>query len=326
MRRLSEKQGSSDPDLLLGLDAPDDAAVYRLSDDLALVQTVDFFTPVVDDAYDWGAIAVANALSDIYAMGGKPLLGLNLVGWPQKLDLDILASVLEGGADKAQEGHTAVIGGHTIDDPEPKFGMAVTGTVHPDKMVRNSTARPGMSIVLTKPLGAGIVSTALKRGQAPEAVVATATQIMSALNDTGAAAMIEVGAGAATDVTGFGLIGHLRGMAAASGVSAEIWADEVPVQEGVVDLAAKDLVPGGTRRNQDYFGEFVEFHSSVDPVRQTVLFDAQTSGGLLIAVDQQNEAALVDALQRHSAISRSVIGRFVSGAGGTIKVVPGRSG
>lgn len=321
---MSERHGSSDPNLLLGLDAPDDAAVYRMSDDLALVQTVDFFTPVVDDPYDWGGIAVANALSDIYAMGGIPLLGLNLVGWPQALDLDILASVLEGGADKAREARTAVIGGHTIDDPEPKFGMAVTGTVRPDKMVKNSTAKPGTSIVLTKPLGAGIVSTALKRGQADEKVVAHATRIMTILNDGAAAAMDQVGAGAATDVTGFGLIGHLQGMASASGVSAEIWADRVPVQEGVAELAGKGLVPGGTRRNEDYFGEFTEVDPAVDPVTQTILFDAQTSGGLLIAIDEEKERALLEALERQSTPSRAVIGRFSSGPAGAITVLPGR--
>lgn len=313
-----------DPNLLLGLDAPDDAAVYRISDDLALVQTVDFFTPVVDDPYQWGAIAVANALSDIYAMGGRPLIGLNLVGWPQALDLDILASVLEGGADKAQEGGTSVIGGHTIDDPEPKFGMAVTGAVHPGEIVRNSTAADGMSIVLTKPLGAGIVSTALKREQVSEAVVARATEVMATLNDKAAAAMGEVGAGAATDVTGFGLLGHLRSMTAASGVCAEIWADQVPVQEGVAELAAKGLVPGGTRRNEDYFSEFVEFDSSVDPVMQAILFDAQTSGGLLIAVSEEKEQAMLDALARHSTLSRALIGRFYGDSEATIRVIAGR--
>lgn len=325
MRRLSERQGSIDPNLLLGLDAPDDAAVYRVSDDLALVQTVDFFTPVVDDPYDWGAIAVANALSDIYAMGGRPLLGLNLVGWPQSLDLGILASVLEGGADKAQEGGTAIIGGHTIDDPEPKFGMAVTGTVHPQKIMKKSTASPGMSIVLSKPLGAGIVSTALKRGQADPQIVSRATGIMTTLNDGAAAAMEEVGAGAATDVTGFGLLGHLHGMTSTSGLSAEIWADEVPVQEGVFELAAKDLVPGGTRRNEDHFGAFVEADPAVDRIMQTILFDAQTSGGLLIAVEQEKEEALLAALERHSTPARSVIGRFFSGSPGKIKVLAGRS-
>lgn len=318
---MSERQKGTDPNLLLGLDAPDDAAVYRISDDLALVQTVDFFTPVVDDPYDWGAVAVANALSDIYAMGGTPLLGLNLVGWPQALDLGILASVLEGGADKAREGNTAIIGGHTIDDPEPKFGMAVTGTVSPGKIVRNSSAAPGMSIVLTKPLGAGIISTALKRGQADPEVVATATEIMATLNDTAAQAMMEAGAAAATDVTGFGLIGHLQGMAAASRVSAEIWAEEVPVQQGVSALAAKGLVPGGTRRNEDYFGEFVEFDSSVEDDMRTILFDAQTSGGLLIAIDPEKEHALLHALQRHSTLSRAVIGRFRDDSKGKITVL-----
>jgi len=304
----------------LGLESPDDAAVYRISEDKALVQTVDFFTPVVDDAYQWGAIAVANALSDIYAMGGTPLMGLNLVGWPKELDMSVLAEVLEGGADKAQEAGAAVVGGHTVDDPEPKFGMAVTGIVHPDKIVRQSTARAGMSIVLTKPLGMGIISTAVKREQAPKGLESLAAGLMSTLNRGAAEAMQEVGVGAATDVTGFGLMGHLNAMARSSGVGAEIWPEEVPIVDGVEALAERDLVPGGTRRNEDYYGQYVDLADSLRPALKDILFDAQTSGGLLIAVDEAKQDKLIAALKRNGTPAHAVIGRIVAGEPGRIKI------
>jgi selenide,water dikinase len=326
VRRLAKKNGSLDPNVLLGLESPDDAGVYRIDERTVLVQTVDFFTPIVDDAYSWGAIAVANAMSDIYAMGGKPLLGLNLVGWPKELDLDLLGSVLEGGADKAAEAGAVIIGGHTVDDPEPKFGMAVTGTVDPEKMTRLSNARPGMAVVLTKPLGMGIISTALKRGQAGPELVTEATRIMSELNAGAAQAMLEVGARAATDVTGFGLIGHLQGMAAASECSVELWSGRVPVIEGVRGLAERQLVPGGSRNNQRYFGGYVEFDSQVEELTRTVLFDAQTSGGLLIAVPEDRLADLVEALTVKGTPVQAVVGRFGEGAAGRMKVTVGGPG
>ena len=198
------------------------------------------------DPYVWGAIAAANAFSDVYAMGGRPLLSLNLVGWPEDLDFELLARVLEGGADKATEAGASVVGGHTVEDREPKYGMAVTGVVHPDRLVRSSSAAPGMSLLLTKPLSMGIVSTALKREAAPEALVAEATAVMATLNAGAAEAMLEVGAPAATDVTGFGLLGHLHGLGRLSGVSAEVWAGAVPVLDGVAALAEAGMVPGGT--------------------------------------------------------------------------------
>ena len=315
-------RGKADPNLLLGLDVPDDAAVYRIDDDRALVQTVDFFTPVVDDAYEWGAIAVANALSDLYAMGATPLLGLNLVGWPKELDLDLLAQVLEGGADKADEAGCLVVGGHTVDDPEPKFGMAVTGTVHPDKVLKLSGARSGMSLLLTKPLGMGIVATACKAGKIDGGLLAEATRLMTILNAPAARAMSEVGADAATDVTGFGLIGHLRGMAAASGVSVELWSDCVPVLDGVRELAEQRLVPGGTRRNESHFGAFVEFDPEVDPLTRIILFDAQTSGGLLIAVSSERRGDMLLALRDCGTPVAAEIGRFGDGEAGTLRVRP----
>lgn len=320
MRRLSNRERKVDPNLLLGLDAPDDAGVYRISDDMALVQTVDFFTPVVDDPYEWGSIAVANALSDIYAMGAKPLTGLNLVGWPKDLDMELLAQVLEGGADKAAEAGCAVIGGHTVDDPEPKFGMAVTGIVHPDRVVALSGAGPGMSVVMTKPLGMGIVATACKAGRVDKALLMRATSLMATLNAAAAEAMIEVGAAAATDITGFGLMGHLHGLLKASGCSANLVADSIPILDGVPGLAKQGLVPGGTERNQTYFEPFVDFDSDIDPMVRISLFDAQTSGGLLIVVERSKQDALVKALKRRGAPVAAVIGRTGRDPAGTIKV------
>jgi selenide,water dikinase len=305
------------------LDAPDDAAVYRITPELALLLTVDFFTPIVDDPYMWGAIAAANAFSDVYAMGGRPLLALNLVGWPQELDAELLAKVLEGGADKAAEAGASVVGGHTVDDQEPKYGMAVTGVAHPDRIIRSSSARAGMSLVLTKPLSMGVVSTAVKRGAAPAELVEEATGIMATLNAGAAEALLEVGAPAATDVTGFGLLGHLHSLLRLSGVSAEVWAGAVPLLDGVAELAAQGLVPGGTRRNAAYYSSFVDFDRQITETERTLLFDAQTSGGLLIAVDREAEAALVEALRRRGTPAAAVIGRTEAGEAGRIVVRPG---
>jgi len=298
--------------------------VYRITPDLALVQTVDFFTPIVDDPYAWGAIAAANSMSDVYAMGAQPLLALNLVGWPRELDADLLARVMQGGADKATEGGVLIIGGHTVDDPEPKYGMAVTGTVRPEQVVRTTGARPGMQLVLTKPLSMGVISTALKRGAASLALIEQATAIMATLNKSAAEAMVEIGAGAATDVTGFGLLGHLhnmlRGESGSTGVGAEIWIERVPILDGVGELIAQGFVPGGTRRNEAGFSSWVDFHPDVDAAMRTVLFDAQTSGGLLIAVEEERVAALVGALEKYGAPERAVIGRFTDTRPGRVEV------
>ena len=320
---MHERPGRKvDPNLLLGLDTPDDAAVYRLDEETALVQTVDFFTPVVDDPYDWGAIAVANALSDIYAMGARPITGLNLVAWPKELDMDLLARVLEGGADKADEASTAVVGGHSIDDQEPKYGMAVTGLAHPARIMRVASAQPEMSLVLTKPLGMGIISTAIKRGEASPATAAAATRLMSTLNAAAAEAMVAAGAGACTDVTGFGLIGHLHNMAGSSGVSVEIIASRVPLVEGVLGLAEKGLVPGGTRRNESHYGQWTVFEDGVAEPLRLALFDAQTSGGLLIAISPENQPRLMDELAARS-VEGTLIGSFSDGEAGRISVKAG---
>ncbi|HEU4480705.1 MAG TPA: selenide, water dikinase SelD, partial [Actinomycetota bacterium] len=235
----------TDPAVLVGLDAPDDAAVYRLTDEVALVQTVDFFTPIVDDARTWGRIAAANALSDVYAMGGRPISALNLVGWPRALDFEILGAVLEGGEEVCRAAGVAIVGGHSVDDPEPKYGLSVTGTVHPDRIVRKTGARAGDALVLTKALGTGLVSSGIKEGRAREDAVAAAVTSMTTLNADAAEAMVTAGAHAATDVTGFGLIGHLLGLLG-EGLDAVLDAGAIPVLPQAEELARAGVVPGGT--------------------------------------------------------------------------------
>ena len=308
------------PALLVGLETGDDAAVYRLRPDLALVITTDFFTPIVDDAFVFGGIAAANALSDVYAMGGTPLLAINLVAFPSKeLPLTILSDILRGGMEKAHEAGIDIVGGHSIDDPEPKYGLAVIGTVHPDRVVRNSTARAGDQLLLTKPIGTGIISTAIKHGVAPMAAEAAAIASMLQLNQAAAAAMVAVGVSAATDVTGFGLLGHLRTMARASGVSASVQAAAVPVLPGAEALADAGEVPGGTRSNERSLRTSVQWSDAVLPARRILLCDAQTSGGLLIAVPQSARPRLeADLAARGVAAYR--IGGLDDGPAGTIVV------
>jgi selenide,water dikinase len=270
--------------------------VYALPGGLGLIQTVDFFTPIVDDPYDWGRIGAANAFSDVYAMGGRPVTALNLVAWPvQELSLDLLAQVLEGGAAVAREAGVSIVGGHSIHDPEPKYGMAVTGFVPTDQIVRNSTMRPGDRLVLTKPLGLGIITTAVKRGKATPEQLATAVEVMTTLNRVASEAMVEVGVSAATDVTGFGLLGHLHVALRGSEASATVDAAAVPLLPGTLELAAHGVVPGGTRSNHDFVGPWTEW-GVLPESEQLVLADAQTSGGLLIAVPERRAEALSGAL------------------------------
>ena len=304
---------SDDPAILVGLSSPDDAGIYRVAPDLAIVQTVDFFTPIVDDPYAWGAIAAANALSDIYAMGAKPATALNLVGWPRTLDFEILGRVLEGGSEKCSEAGATVIGGHSVDDPEPKFGLAATGLVHPERVVRTSGAAPGCDLVLTKPLGMGVISSALKEGAAPPALVEEAVEIMAALNAGASEAMLEVGVEAATDVTGFGLMGHLREMLGGH-LDATVRWDDVPLLEEAVGLAAQGIPPGGSKRNLESVQPFVD-SGGLDDASRAVLFDAQTSGGLLIAVSPARTSALLDALRTRGVDRARVIGNVEEGAG-----------
>ena len=305
-----------DPAVLVGHATSDDAAVYRLNDEQALVATVDYFTPIVDDPYDFGRIAAANALSDIYAMGATPLFALAITGFPRdQLGAGVLEHILRGGAEKAAEAGIAVVGGHSIDDAEPKYGLAVTGIVHPDRIVRNVGARVGDRLFLTKPLGAGIVSTAVKRGLAGETMVARAVEVMATLNRAAAEAMMAVGPNAGTDVTGFGLLGHLSEMTAGSGVAARLRASAIPVQPGVYELARQDVVPGGTKRNHAGLDGIVRWAPEIDLAMQMVIADAQTSGGLLIAVAAERAEALREALARAGAPAAAEIGEIVEGDG-----------
>jgi selenide,water dikinase len=272
--------------LMVGAETADDAAVVRLTDELAVVSTADFFTPIVDDPYDFGRIAAANALSDVYAMGARPVVALNLVAWSlEELGSELLAEVLRGGADIAREAGVAVGGGHSIDDREPKYGLAVTGVVHPDRVMTNDGARAGDELYLTKPVGGGVASTALKRGVAPEELSRAAVETMCTLNRDASEAALAAGADALTDVTGFGLLGHVRELASASGLSAEIDADAVPALPGVLDLLSGPEPPiaGGSRRNRAWIEETTTFAAEVSEERRWLLCDAMTSGGLLVA-------------------------------------------
>ena len=310
-----------DPNLLVGVDTADDAAVYKLNDRTALVQTVDFFPPVVDDPYSFGAIAAANAFSDVYAMGGRPLLALNIVGFPVDLPKEILGRVLQGGGAKAQEAGVLVIGGHTVDDAEPKYGMAVTGTVEPGKQITNAGAMPGDVLVVTKPIGTGIITTAGKREQVSADVLDNAVAVMSALNRAASEAMVEVGVHACVDVTGFGLIGHLLGMLNASNASAEVSFENVPLLEGAERLAADGLAPGGTQRNRNAAENSVEWATGLQEHEKLLMCDAQTSGGLLIAVPEDRKDALLVELHGRGVSSAAIVGHITNEASKTIRVV-----
>jgi selenide,water dikinase len=285
------------PELLVGSATADDAAVWRMSDELALVQTVDFFTPVVDDAYDFGRIAAANALSDVYAMGGHPLTALNLVAWPlERLGTDALADVLRGGLDVVRAAGAELVGGHSIDDPEPKYGLAVTGAVHPDRVLTNAGGRAGDALVLTKPLGGGAVATARKRGAAGDDLLARAVEVMASLNADAAVAAVAAGASAATDVTGFGLLGHGLEMARASGARFTFEASALPVLDGALDLAAAGVETGGAAHNRRFVADVLTLADGIPPEVITIAHDPQTSGGLLAAIPPERIRAVKDAL------------------------------
>ena len=306
-----------DPRVLVGTE--DDAGVYKITEDIALVQTVDFFTPIVDDPYDFGAIAAANALSDIYAMGAKPLTALNLVAFPKDGPLEVLGEIMRGGAEKAQEAGVSIIGGHSIDDKEPKYGLAVTGVVHPGKIALKAGARPGDALVLTKPLGTGIISSAIKTGRAPIETIAAATRNMKMLNKSASDAMVEVGVTGATDITGFGLLGHLHEMLHRSCASGRIRLSMVPVIPGVRELA-KLGVPAGSRANLMYVRDKMSWAEGITEEEQLILADAQTSGGLLIAVAPEKLDALIAGLAARGVGTRATIGEVVPGEGGRISV------
>jgi selenide,water dikinase len=310
-------------DLLVGMETSDDAAVYRLRDDLAVVLTTDFFTPIVDDAYDWGRIAATNALSDVYAMGATPLLALNLVGWPtDDLPLELLARVLAGGAEVVRAAGAVLAGGHTITDREPKYGLAVLGVVDPEQVLTNRAAQPGDVLVLTKPIGTGVVASALKRELAPGRLVSEAVTLMTTSNAAArdAAQAVRPAVHAATDVTGFGLTGHLRELVVASGLLAHVDARAVPVLDGVRALLADGMVPGGTRRNHMWVSEVTDWGRLAEG-EQLLLADAQTSGGLLLAVAPDAVDALVTELEARGAPVAAVIGHLSDEAPGRIVVV-----
>ena len=306
---LRELPPIEDPNVLVGTSSADDAGVYRLSDELALVQTVDFFTPIVDDPRTFGRIAAANALSDVYAMGGRPVSALAIAAFPDDLDRKILGDILGGGSEKAREAGISIIGGHTVKDKEPKYGLSVTGVVHPEKIFRNDGGRAGDALVLTKPLGTGILSTARRSDVIGDDELAEAIAVMEMLNRVASEAMIACGARAATDITGFGFLGHLREMAGTS-LGAEIVANDIPLLHNARDLAARGCVPGGSRTNlRNALREGVRFAGSVDESLQLVLADAQTSGGLLIAIEPAKAATLLESLRAHS-IGAALVGHL----------------
>ncbi len=312
----------SDPKLLVGTVTGDDAGVYRLANNTALVLTVDFFPPIVDDPFSFGAIAVANSLSDIYAMGGKPLLGLNIVGFPVELPKEILGEILKGGYAKAQEAGCLIIGGHTVDDREPKYGLAAVGLVEPGKEITNAGAKPGDKLVLTKPLGTGIITTAGKQEGVEAEVLDRTISIMSTLNRAASEAMIKVGVNAATDVTGFGLIGHLNPMMRASGSGARLELSHIPVIPGTWDLIAKGTVPGGTLRNRESADRYVQWHEDISKEARLLLCDAQTSGGLLISVLPEKTSQLLQELAVTGVTTQAVIGEVVAQQEPVIEVMP----
>ena len=308
------------PNLLVGNDTGDDAAVYRLDNNTAIVVTVDFFTPITDDPYEFGSVAAANSLSDVYAMGGKPLVALNVVGFPAELAVEMLGDVLRGGYDKATEAGCLIVGGHTVDDAEPKYGLSVVGLVEPGREVSNANAQPGDVLVLTKPIGTGIITTGCKQGITPDAILKNAVDVMATLNKGAAEAMMRTGINSCTDITGFGLMGHLRGMARGSNVGAVIDASAVPVLPGVWDLLEKNVVPGGTFRNMNGVDDSVDWEEGISDQQRLLLCDAQTSGGLLIAVTRGKVDQLISELETSGVETKPLVGEITAENAGRIRV------
>ena len=309
-----------DSNVMVGTETSDDATVYKLTDNLALVQTLDFFTPIVDDPYDFGAIAAANALSDIYAMGAKPIFALNIVGFPEDtLPLEILEKILKGAHDKASEAGIPVLGGHTIEDPEPKYGMVVSGIIHPDKIIKNAGAKPGDVLILTKPLGTGILSTAIKRGLVEDDLKKEVTIIMSKLNKVASEIMLKYNVSACTDVTGFGLLGHLREVTLASKCNADVFFDRIPFIREVKAFATAGIIPGGTYNNLDYVKDDVDYGIRTK-TEQLLLNDAQTSGGLLISLPENDGKQYLEELKQVGIDNATIIGAFTAKGKGKITI------
>lgn len=305
--------------MLAGLEAAADAGIFQLREDLALVQTVDFFTPIVDDPYDFGRIAATNSLSDVYVMGGKPVTALNIACYPAQGEPDILAAILNGGIEQAAAAGVAIIGGHTVDDPEIKYGLAVTGIVHPQQIVHNHMAQVGDALVLTKPLGTGILSTAVKRGLLPAEGVRRLTDSMLQLNRAASEAMLAVGVHAATDITGFGLLGHAYEMASASGVSFRITAGEIPLLPEVLYFAEQGCIPAGNRNNWEFVKDYVNMREDINPLLAKVLHDPQTAGGLLVSLAQKKAGEYLSRLA-DSGVTARQIGAVLPAANVTLVV------
>lgn len=313
-------KNTSDPNLLVGLDTGDDAGVYQLTKDLAIVQTVDFFTPIVDDPYDFGRIAAANALSDVYAMGGTPITALNIVAFPIfTLDKAILTEILRGASDKLREADCHLVGGHSIDDQEPKFGLAVTGTIHPDRIKTNAGAKEGDKLILTKPIGVGISTTAIKHNQLQEEDIKRVTEVMATLNKQAAEVMNNYNVHACTDITGFGLLGHLTEMATESYKAITIKKTQVPVLPRVRELAEAGMVPGGSKNNLQHVKASVHFDKTIDAIDQLILADAVTSGGLLMSAHERDALSILESLKL-KGIDAKVIGEVTAGTPGHIYV------
>ena len=307
------------PNLLVGFDHLDDAGVYRLTEDIALVQTTDFFTPIVDDPFSFGQIAAANALSDVYAMGGRPLTAMNMVAFPiEKMNGSILREILRGGYSKIHEAGAIIVGGHSIDDTEIKYGLSVTGIVHPDKILTNARARPGDRLVLTKPLGTGIIGTALKGEMASQEAVKKITESMTTLNHVACEVMVEVGVNACTDITGFGFLGHAMEMAIASDVGIAIKSQSVPIFPEAEEYATMGLVPGGTARNREFCSCRVEISGDISNEKMDILYDAQTSGGLLISVEGEKAQSLLEQLHAKGVQPAAIIGEVIEEPKGRI--------
>ncbi len=311
----------SDERVIVGFNGHDDAAVVRLDDGKLLVQTVDFFTPIVDDPYQFGQIAAANSLSDIYAMGAKPIFALNIVGFPiNDLPNEMLTTILQGGADKAKEAGIPTVGGHSVDDKEPKYGLVVTGEVEEKNIVTNKSATPGDVLVLTKPLGTGIIATAIKKGVVKNDVIRAAVESMSALNELASKIMVELGVKTATDVSGFGLLGHLNEICEASKVSAEIKYDDLPLLPGVNKLASDGIIPGGTKRNLSFAESFTQFLEDRTKIEKLITSDAQTSGGLLISLPPDSAKMFIKKFNERSPIKAQEIGNIIKQKTNTIYV------
>jgi selenide,water dikinase len=304
------------------MERAEDAGVFKLTDDLAIVQTVDFFTPIVDDPYDFGRIAAANSLSDVYAMGGRPLTALNVVCFPQgMMDFAILREVLRGGLDTMHEAEVILLGGHTVDDPELKYGLSVTGTIHPDKVIHNTGGRPGDRLILTKPLGTGLISTAIKGGLAGKAVIARIVKSMTALNRAASEAMLAVGVNACKDVTGFGLLGHAAEMLEGTDTGMIINAASVPFFPEAKEYAEAGMIPGGLHRNREFRRDMVDIDSGVPQYLQDIFYDPQTSGGLLIAAPKTRAARLLKKLHTAGVAESTIIGEVVAEPKGRIKII-----